>query len=59
MKSEDMRQATGLSERLIQEYCELSERYKESERLKELKINESTNGGDILFYRKKIFYVAV
>jgi hypothetical protein len=38
MKAEDIRQVTGLSERLIQEYVELSERYKESERFKDIKM---------------------
>jgi biotin operon repressor len=38
MKAEDIRQVTGLSERLIQEYVELSEGYKESERFKDIKM---------------------
>jgi len=33
MKIEDMRQVTGLSERLITEYIELSEEYKGDEKL--------------------------
>ena len=36
MKSEDIRQVTGLSEKLIQEYRDLSEEYRDSERITEL-----------------------
>jgi len=38
MKIEDIRQVTGLSERLIKEYIELSEEYKDDEKLCNIKI---------------------
>jgi biotin operon repressor len=41
MKTEDMRQVTGLSERLIEDYLELSEEYRESEKLKNFTIQGS------------------
>jgi len=41
MKLEDIRQVTGMSERLIKEYIELSKEYPESERLKDVIIPKS------------------
>ena len=48
MEIEDIRQVTGLSERLIKEYCELSEQYTESERLKNLSLPQSSKKTEVL-----------
>jgi len=49
MEIEDIRQVTGLSERLIKEYLELSEKYKDNKKLSTITIPGSQkNGGDTM-----------
>jgi len=48
MAIEDIRQVTGLSERLIKEYTELFKQYTESERLKNLSLPQSSKKTEVL-----------